>query len=100
MQICIDKKYDFDPDNGYIKVLCSILEGEEVLLSNIIAKPRPENFEEDLKDIISSVYAEFLSKEKEKQDKILIASKISEGSTYELSNEVVEEKCNILNTAE
>lgn len=90
MEIRIDTKYEYDPQNDYIKVLCSVIEDGQEKLGSIIAKPRPEFFESDLQEIVGQKYADFLTQEKIKQEKITLVSQIQEGSTIELKNEEVE----------
>mgnify|MGYP000888473690 CR=1 FL=1 len=90
MEIRIDKKYDYDPQNDHIKVLCSVLEDGQIKLTNIIAKPRIESFDLDLQEQVGQKYAEFLSQELEKQKNITFVSTIEEGTTIELKSEDVE----------
>jgi len=90
MQIRIDTKYEYNPLNNHIKVLCSVLENGEVKLSSIIAKPSIENFEEDLNNEVAQKYAQHLSLEVEKRKNVEFVATLSEGNTFELRDEKVD----------
>lgn len=83
----IKKKYDFDPDNGLLKVLCTILEDEKVLLDDVIAKIDPENYEVSLRSLCESKVSEYFALEVQKQEKVQLVNQIEVGAKIELKVE-------------
>ena len=90
--VTIKKKYDFDPDNGLLKVLCTIMEDEQILLDDVIAKVDPANYEADLQALCESKVNEYFALEKEKQEKVQLVNQIEVGKVIELKVDVTTEQ--------